>query len=159
MISKKHRPTIYFILGFGLFMFTRLSKLVPLIDIAILVAPVFILRFIRTQPAKKGIWLALLGFILSMNIALWGLFEFDDQWMTLVFGLIRSTVLAIIWFLPFMLDRMIYPPFIDRGLWSTMVFPTISTAVYFLSSIEGPFDDGSGTLCSFVYSYGILAFF
>ena len=78
MISKKHLPILYFILGFGMFMFTRMSKLVPLIDIAILMAPVFILRFIRTQPAKKGIWLTLLGFILSMNIALWGLFQFDD---------------------------------------------------------------------------------
>ena len=124
MISNKHIPTIYFILGFGLFMFTRMSKLVPYIDIAILIAPVFILRFIRTRPVKKGIWLTLLGFILSMNIALWGLFEFDDKWMTLVFGLIRSTVLAIIWFLPFMLDRMIYPAFRNRGRGLPWSFPS-----------------------------------
>lgn len=158
MISKKHLPLIYFILGFGMFMFTRLSKLVPFLDIAILIAPIFILRFIRNQPAKRGIWLTLLGFILSMNIALWGLFEFDDLWMTIVFGLIRSTVLAIIWFLPFMLDRMIYPAFRNKGLWSTLVFPAITTAVFFLSSLEGPFDDGSGTLSSFGYSYGTLDF-
>jgi apolipoprotein N-acyltransferase len=158
MISKKHLPILYFMLGFGIFMFTRLSTLVPLIDIAILVAPVFILRFSRTQPAKRSIWLTLLGFVLSMNIALWGLFELDDKWMTLVFGLVRSTVLAIIWFLPFMFDRMIYPSFRNKGVWSTLVFPVITTAVFFLSSLEGPFDDGSGTLSSFGYSYGSLAF-
>lgn len=158
MISKKHLPIVYFILGFGLFMFTRLSKLVPSIDIAILVAPVFILRFIRTQPAQRGIWLTLLGFVLSMNIALWGLFEFDDPWMTLAFGGIRSTVLAMIWFLPFMFDRLIYPAFRNKGLWSTLVFPVICTAMFFLSSLEGPFDDGSGTLSSFGFSYGSLAF-
>jgi apolipoprotein N-acyltransferase len=158
MIFKKHLPTIYFILGFGFFMFTRMSKLVPFVDIAILIAPILILRFLRTQPVKKGIWLSLLGFILSMNIALWGLFEFDDKSMTIVFGLIRSSVLAIIWFLPFMFDRMIYPAFRDKGPLSTLIFPTITTGIFFLSSLEGPFDDGSGTLSSFGYSYGTMAF-
>jgi apolipoprotein N-acyltransferase len=158
MIAKKHLPTLYFILGFGMFMFTRLSKVVPSIDIAILIAPVFILRFTRALPAKRAIGLTLIGFILSMNIALWGLFEFDEPWMTFTFGLIRSTVLALIWFLPFMLDRMIYPTFRNKGLWSTLIFPTITTAVFFLSSLEGPFDDGSGTTSSFAYSYGTMAF-
>ncbi len=158
MIYKKHLPLLYFFLGFGIFMFTRLSKLVPLIDIAILIAPIFILRFIRTQPRKRGIWLTLLGFILSMNIALWGLFEFDDKWMTIVFGIIRSTILAIIWFLPFMVDRILYPKFSDKGAWSTLIFPIITTAIFFLSSLEGPFDDGSGTLSSFGYGYSTMAF-
>ena len=139
-------------------MFTRLSKLFPLIDIAILIAPIFILRFIRTQPRKRGIWLALLGFILSLNIALWGLFEFDEKWMTIVFGFIRSTILAIIWFLPFMLDRILYPKFNNKGAWSTLIFPVITTAIFFLSSLEGPFDDGSGTLSSFGYGYNTLVF-
>ncbi len=158
MISKKHLPLILFILGFGIFMFTRLSKLFPFIGVAILIAPIFILRFIRTQPAKRGIWLTLLGFVLSLNIALWGLFKFDDVWMTLVFGLIRSTILAIIWFLPFMLDRLIYPKFRNCGFWSTLIFPIITTAVFFLSSLEGPFDDGGGTLSSFGFSYGSFTF-
>ena len=158
MISKKHLPIIYFILGFGIFMFTRLSKLVPSIDIAFLLAPIFILRFIRTQPAKRGIWLTLLGFMLSMNIALWGLFEFDEKWMTVVFGMIRSSVLALIWFLPYMFDRLIYPKFKHWGPWSTLIFPIISTALFFLSSLEGPFDDGSGTLSSFGFGYRSFAF-
>lgn len=158
MITKIHLPAVYFLLGFGIFMFTRLSNLLPFIDIAILIAPVFILRFIRTQPAKRGIWLSLLGFLISMNVALWGLFEFEDIWRSVVFGLIRSSILAIIWFLPFMLDRMIYPTFRNKGVWATLVFPTITTALFFLSSLEGPFDDGSGTLSSFGYSYGTMAF-
>ena len=139
-------------------MFTRLSNLLPFISIAILIAPIFILRFIRTQPRKRGIWLTLLGFILSMNIALWGLFKFDEQWMTIVFGSIRSTVLAFIWFLPFMVDRFIYPRFKDKGAMSTLTFPIVATAMFYLTSLEGPFDDGSGTLSSFSYSYGSHAF-
>ncbi len=158
MKTRKYLPVAYFLLGFGIFMFTRLSKLVPSIDIAIIIAPILILRFIRTQPAKRGVWLTLLGFVLSMNIALWGLFEFDETWMTIVFGLIRSTLLAIIWFLPFMLDRLIYPKFKGRGVWSTLIFPIITTAVFYLSSLEGPFDDGSGTISSFGFSYGTLVF-
>jgi apolipoprotein N-acyltransferase len=157
-MSKKYLPALYFMLGFGFFMFTRLSKVVPFIEIAILIAPILILRFIRTQPAKRGIWLTLLGFILSMNIALWGLFELDEAWITMVFGLIRSTVLALIWFLPFMLDRLIYPKFSKSGLWSSLIFPVITTAIFFLSSLEGPFDDGSGTLSSFGFGYGSIAF-
>ena len=158
MHKKSYFPAAYFILGFGIFMFTRLSNLVPFISIAILIAPIFILRFIRTQPRKKGIWLALFGFILSMNIALWGLFKFDEQWMTIVFGSIRSTVLAFIWFLPFMVDRFIYPRFKDKGVMSTLTFPIVATGMFYLTSLEGPFDDGSGTLSSFSYNYGSHAF-
>jgi len=158
MITTKHLPVLYFFLGFGLFMFTRLSKWIPSMDIAILIAPIFILRFIRSQPVKRGIWLTLMGFILSMNLALWGLFELDEPLMTIVYGLIRSTLLAFIWFLPFMLDRMIYPKFSNMGVGSTLIFPIITTAIFFLSSLDGPFDDGSGTSSSFGYGYGTLAF-
>lgn len=158
MVTKKYLPLLYFMLGFGLFMFTRLSKLVPTIDLAIIIAPIFILRFIRTQPARRGIWLTLLGFMLSMNIALFGLFELDETWISIVFSLIRSSVLALIWFLPFMLDRIIYPKFNQWGLWSTLTLPIVTTAVFFLSSLEGPFDDGSGTLSSFGFGYGSMAF-
>lgn len=158
MFKKKYESIAWFILGFGLFMFTRLSNLVPFISIAILIAPIFILRFIRTQPRKRGIWLTLLGFILSMNIALWGLFKMDDPWMTYGFGAIRSTMLALIWFLPFMVDRFIYPYFKDKGALSTLTFPIVATGMFYLTSLEGPFDDGSGTLSSFSFNYGSHAF-
>jgi len=65
-------------------------------------------------------------------------------------------MLAIIWFLPFMIDRLIYPKFKDIGILSTFTFPVVSTAMFFLSSLEGPFDDGSGTLSSF--SFGSITF-
>lgn len=157
-ISRKYLPVLYFILGFGLFMFTRLSKWLPSLDLAIVIAPVFILRFIRTQPAGRGIWLTLLGFILCFNLALWGLFEFDEPWMTVLYSLIRSSLLALIWFLPFMLDRIIYPRFSHKGFLSTIIFPVVTTAIFFLSSLEGPFDDGSGTTSSFGFGYGTLVF-
>ncbi|MCK4559400.1 MAG: carbon-nitrogen hydrolase family protein [Calditrichia bacterium] len=156
MKKNNYLPFVWFVLGYGIFMSTRMSKLVPSIHIAILIAPIFILRFIRTQPAKKGIWLTLLGFLLSMNIALWGLFEFDNASLMTFFSLIRSSLLAVLWFLPFMTDRLIYPKFKGKGIWTTLIFPIITTAIFFLSSLEGPFDDGSGT--SSAFSYGSLTF-
>ncbi len=121
---------LWFFLGFGIFVFTRLSKLVPTIPIAILIACVFILRFSRTQPAKRGIWLTLLGFILSINIGLWGLFEMGGDISSLLFNVIRSSLLAVLYFLPFMADRLIFPKFKDRGVLSTLVFPVITTALF-----------------------------
>jgi len=150
MTFKKHLPTIWFLLGFIIFMFTRKSALVPTISFTILIAPIFILRFIRTQPAKRGIWLTLLGFILSMNIALWKLFEFDNASLMTFFSLIRSSLLAIVWFLPYMIDRLIYPKFKERGVLSTLTFPISVTAILLIVSLEGPFDSGGGTISKFL---------
>jgi apolipoprotein N-acyltransferase len=155
-INNRNLSLLWFILGFGLFMFTRASRLVPFVPYAIFIAPIFILRFIRTLPTKKGIWLALLGFLLSMNIALWGLFNFDNRTLMISYSLIRSSLLAIIWFLPYMMDRLVYPKFKEKGIWATLTFPVITTAIFFLSALEGPFDDGGGTTSSF--SHGSFLF-
>lgn len=156
MITGKQLAILLFFAGFGLFMFTRLSNLIPSLPVVILIAPIFILRFIRSQPTQRGIWLTLLGFLLSFNIALWGLFKFDNASLAAVYSLVRSSLLAVVWFLPFMVDRLIYPKFKEQGVWSTLTFPVITTAIFFLSSLEGPFDDGAGTTSSF--SYGSLTF-
>jgi len=139
-MSHRRNTLILFILGFGIFVFTRLSMLVPTIPVAILISFVFVLRFSRSQPAGRGIWLTLLGFILSINIGLWGLFEIGGGVSSLLFNLIRSTLLAFLYFLPFMIDRLIYPQFRDKGPLSTLVFPIITTAMFYLLTVEGPFE-------------------
>ena len=155
MKKNSYLPFVWFLLGFGIFMFTRRSEIVPTIQVAIIIAPIFILRFIRTQPAKRGIFLTLFGFLLSMNIALWGLFEISDSSMMVIFNLIRSSLLAILYFLPYMIDRLIYPKFKEKGIMSSLSFPTIATAIFFLSSLEGPFD---GTTAKTIFAYGNLMF-
>ena len=155
MTKHNNLPVLWFFLGFGIFMFTRRSEIVPTIQVAIIIAPIFILRFIRTQPAKRGIFLTLFGFLLSMNIALWGLFEISDSSMMVIFNLIRSSLLAILYFLPYMIDRLIYPKFKEKGIVSSLSFPTIATAIFFLSSLEGPFD---GTTAKTIFAYGNLMF-
>jgi apolipoprotein N-acyltransferase len=150
MKKKNYLPLVWFVLGFGIFIFTRMSKLVPTIPIAILIAPIFILRFIRTQPARRGILLTLLGFLLTINVGLWGIFDMGGGLSSLLFDLIRSTLLAVLYFLPFMTDRLIYPKFKDKGALSTLTFPVITTALFFFLTIEGPFE-GSYQMGKFIY--------
>ena len=148
---KRYSSIILFISGFVIFLFTRQSKIFPFINLAIIIAPVFILRFIRTQSPKKGIFLTLLGFILSMNIALWGLFDINDKSTALIFNLVRSFLLAILYFLPYMTDRLIYSKLKNKGILSTLIFPISITAIFYLFSLEGPFD---GSAVFSVYAYG-----
>ena len=157
MKLKKYEPLILFLLGFGIFIFTRASNIAirPTIPVAIIIAPIFILRFIRTQPVKKGILLTLFGFLLSMNIAMWGLYELEDPVLMLIYNVFMSSILAIYYFLPYMVDRVIYPKFKDKGILSTLIFPVIVTAILFLSSIEGPFDGGKGKN---IFAYGPVVF-
>jgi apolipoprotein N-acyltransferase len=136
-------------------MFTRRSEIVPTIGIAIIIAPIFILGFIRTQTTKKGIFLTFLGFILSLNIALWGLFELSDKSSSLIISLVRSSLLAIPFSLPYIVDKLIYSKLKEKGILSTLTFPIITTAILFLFSLEGPFD---GDAIFAVYEQGNLTF-
>ena len=150
MKSKNLLPLVWFILGFGIFTFTRKSKIVPTIPIAILIAPIFILKFSRGRLTARGNLLTLLGFILSINIGLWGLFDLQDGALSLFFNLFRSSLLAVLYYLPYMTDRLIYPRLRNRGSSSALIFPTATTAIFFLSSLEGPFD-GAVQAGKFVY--------
>jgi len=155
MTKNKNLSIIWFILGFGIFMFTRRSEIVPTIGVAIIIAPIFILRFIRTQTATKGIFLTFLGFLLSLNIALSGLFDLGDKSTSLIINIIRSSLLAILFLLPYLADRLIYAKFKKRGIWASLTFPIITTAIFFLFSLEGPFD---GDAVFAVFEQGNLIF-
>jgi apolipoprotein N-acyltransferase len=148
MNNKNYSPFVWFVLGFGIFVFTRMSKLVPTIPVAILVAPVFILRFNRTQPVRRGNLLTLAGFYLSINIGLWWLYE-----TATVFNAVKIFLLAVLYFLPYMIDRRMQEKFKKNGIssgFTTLIFPIASTAILFLSSLEGPFD-GAVQIGKFVY--------
>jgi len=73
----------------------------------------------------------------------------------LLFNLIRSSLLAVLYFLPFMADRLIFPKFKDRGVLSTLVFPVITTALFFLLTIEGPFE---GAIQPAKFAFGTIGF-
>jgi len=136
-------------------MSSRASKIIPFIGVAIIIAPIFILGFIRSQSTKKGILLTVLGFLLSVNIALWGLFDVGDEISSIIFNIGRSSVLALLFSIPYIADRLIYPKLRETRILSTLSFPIAATAVMFLISLEGPFD---GDMISAVYGYGHLIF-
>ena len=153
-MNKKSIQLILFLLGFGVFMFSRRSELLPTVGCAIIIAPIFILRFIRTQE-HHALALTFIGFLLSLNIALFGLFNIDSGFGTLAVNLIRSSLLGVLFFIPYMLDKLIYSRIRLPGTIKTFVFPVMVTAILFLSSLEGPFD---GDVAKDIYSQGPLFF-
>lgn len=143
MKNKSIQSLILFLVGFTLFMSTRRSEIIPSFQFAILLSSILILRFIRVQSKLKGILLTFLGFLLSLNISLWGLFQMSDSSTMIIFNVIRSSLLAFLYTIPFTIDRIVYPKFLDRKFLSTLTFPIINTSIFFLSSLEGPFDGGT----------------
>jgi apolipoprotein N-acyltransferase len=135
MTKDRYMPIVWFFVGFALFIFTRTVTFIPL---AIVVAPLFILRFLRTQKAVKGILLTLLGFTISLTISLWGLFSFEDKAFSLLFNTIRSLLIAIVLSLPYIADRLMVRRI--QGFLSTLIFPVACTMFYFLDSSFGPLD-------------------
>ena len=113
MNKKNYWSVAWFLLGFGVFVFTRMSKLVPTIPIAILIAPVFILRFSRTLPVRRGNPLTLFGFYLSINIGLWWLYETST-----LFNAIKILLLTLLYSLPFMIDRSLHEKFAKNKITS-----------------------------------------
>ncbi len=142
--------SVLFLFGFGLFIFTRRSELVPTIQAMIVIAPIFILRFSRILSLWRAIGLTTLGFILSLNVALWGLFDFADPITGLAFNIGRSTLLALLYAIPYVIDRALFERF-GPSLWSLLAFPAAVTAMFFLSSLEGPFD---GTSAKTIFAFG-----
>jgi apolipoprotein N-acyltransferase len=160
MIKDRQLPIVWFFIGFALFIFTRTVSFIPL---AIVVAPLFVLRFMRTQKAVNGILLALLGFTISLTISLWGLFSFEDKAFSLLFNTIRSLLIAIVLSLPYIADRLVVKRI--QGFLSTLIFPVACTMFYFLDSSFGPLDGlgifyaynqyGNLTLMQFLSVFGI----
>lgn len=140
--TGRHAPTFataagLFVVGFGLFMLCRRSDFLPYVPAMIIVAPVLILRFSRILSFWRSILLTTLGFILAFNIALWGVFDMGDPTLSLVFNIVRSTMIALLYAIPYCIDRAVTPRLGDR-LHTTLVFPAAVTALMFLSSVVPP---------------------
>ncbi len=116
-----------------------------LIPLAAWLAPVFLLRFVRTQRAWLGLLLAWL-----VRSVVWA---FASRGTILYPGLVPYLVVAfvsLVLTLAFLADRLITPRL--GGFVATLVFPAALTAVEYLSA-RGPF----GTYNSIAYTqYGDL---
>jgi apolipoprotein N-acyltransferase len=153
--KREYLPLVWFVLGFGMFMSTRASHFIPHWGPAIIIAPIFILAFGRSLSTKQGNLLTVLGFILSLNIAMWGLYDLGDGTTTIILNVVRSSIQATLFSLPYIADRLIYPRLKGNRVVSSLSFPIAVTAIHFLISLEGPYD---GDMVSGVYGFGGLVF-
>jgi apolipoprotein N-acyltransferase len=117
------------------------------IPLAAWLAPVFLLRFVRTQPLPRGFLLLLLAGVLVSEVELRGVLPFSGMFYYLaVFGAVA------VGFLPYLLDRTLARRL--GGLPGTLVFPLAVTAVSYLFALVNP---STGTWGNLAYTqYGDL---
>ena len=148
MKATNYSKLIWFIIGFGLFFFTRTSSFIP---IAIALAPIFILRLSKSQKPLKGILITVAGFILILEINFWTPIDFSSPF-PFIFSFIRSLVLGIVLSLPYIATRLLQTKY--NGFVSTLIFPVSAVAIYYIDSVFGPF---KGIIIFYAYSqYGNL---
>ena len=104
------------------------------IPLAAWLYPIFLLRFVRTQPLWRGILLALLPTVLVLAFVNQGSLPLPGALYYLaVFGF------GVVYTLPYLLDRVLAPRL--GGMLGTLVFPLAATTVWYLSG----FDPVTGT--------------
>lgn len=94
-------------------------------------APALLLRFVRRQPAWRGLALSYLALALVLGFSMRGMVPVPDP---IYFGLIA--VLAIGGFVPFAIDRLVTPRL--PALAATLVLPTAMTTLGWLNAF-GPY--------------------
>lgn len=148
MKATNYSKLIWFIIGFGLFFFTRTSSFIP---IAIALAPIFILRLSKSQIPFKGILITVAGFILILEINFWTPIDFSSPFPFII-NFIRSLLLGIVLSLPYIATRLVQTKY--KGFVSTLIFPVSAVAIYYIDSVFGPF---KGVIIFYAYSqYGNL---
>jgi apolipoprotein N-acyltransferase len=95
-------------------------------------APVFILRFTRTQKPFIGLPLCLLVNIGAFIIMWQGLIPMEGIFYYLIAG-----GFGLLFWLPYLADRLIAPRL--KGAWATLVFPLAWTTVEYIIMLTSPF--------------------
>ena len=134
---------LWLALGILLFAFGTIRWTIPL---AAWLYPVFLLRFVRTQPLLRGILLVLLALVLVWEVELQGVVPAPILlYVPIVFGF------GVIFTLPYLIDRVFAPRL--QGLLATLVFPSAMTTIWYLSGLLNPY----GTTANPAYTqYGNL---
>jgi apolipoprotein N-acyltransferase len=117
------------------------------IALAAWLAPVFLLRFVRTQPLLRGMLLVLLASVLVYALKVFAIYSLGA-----ITDLIMAFGLGIIFTLPYLLDRVLAQRL--GGLPGTLVFPLAVTTVWYLNAALNP---SAGTMLNPAYTqYGDL---
>ena len=154
MPNQKHTPSIngkqdglsylWLALAIVLLPFATVRWTIPL---AAWLVPIFLLRFVRTQPLLRGMLLLLLATFLVPVFELQGVVPYPGVFYYLtVFGL------AVVGILPYLLDRVLARRL--GGLLGTLVFPLVVTTMSYLLALVNP---STGTFGNLAYTqYGDL---
>lgn len=121
---------MWLLIGFIFLIFSNGTN--HIIPIATWLAPVFLLRFLRTQSKPKGLLIFLPVYLLGWIIMLYGMYHAGmPAWV----GIMTAVVYGIVFYLPFLADRLITPQM--KSFASTLVFPCAWVIVeFFLTSLD-----------------------
>lgn len=124
--SQNRWSYLWLLIGAGLLLFSNGRWMIPL---ATWLAPVFLIRFARTQPAFKG-----LGLLLVTNM-LASLFF----WRGIIPGGLYLPVacgIAAVFWLPYLADRLL----VNRlpGFAATLVFPLLQVSLEYINTVTNP---------------------
>jgi apolipoprotein N-acyltransferase len=145
-VKDRYKPLIWFLVGFGAFIFTRVGNYV---SFTLPFAAIFILRFSRSQKPWTSILLMSLGFPLA---GMASQMSFHGSGFEIVFQFLQLTIKGLIFMVPYAFDRLLHTKV--TGFKGTFVFPVSAITVYFLNSTFGLFQ-GTAHFYAFM-QYGNL---
>jgi len=119
---------LWLALGIVLIAFATPRWTIPL---AAWLYPIFLLRFVRTQPLWRGILLVLLATVPVLVFALHGVFTIPGALYYLV-----VFAVGVIYTLPYLIDRVVAPRL--GGMLGALVFPLAMTTVWYLNALLNP---------------------
>jgi apolipoprotein N-acyltransferase len=119
-------PLILLVVGMIMFVFSNGRWIIPF---AAWLAPVFLLRFTRLQRARFGFPVLFVLIAVASRIMLFGIIPSLLGVLTYVLTLYY----AILWFLPYLADRLIKPKL--TGFIQTLVFPTAGVAAEYVNNL------------------------
>jgi apolipoprotein N-acyltransferase len=100
------------------------------IALAAWLAPVLLLRFVRTQPARRGLAIAYVVLIVTRGVAMRGMIPIPG-----IFYYVFLVISGVSALLPYLADRLAAPHY--KGVLNTLLFPCTLVAAQFVYS-HGP---------------------
>jgi len=129
--SQSKRSFLWLVLGVVLLILSNGRWVAP---IAAWLAPLFLLRFMRTRRFLTGIIIGIPVYVAaSWLMWLHMLMPGDWDW----FGVLFIGGMGLVLFLPFVIDRLIAPRY--SGFLSTLVFPLAWTTTEYVISLASPY--------------------
>jgi len=126
-LNKSNWKTSWIWLLIGFIFLSVSNGTNQIIPLATWMAPVFLLRFLRTQRKLKGLLLLLPIHILGWFIMTRGMYY---EGMPYIVDALTAVSYGVIFYLPYLLDRLLSSKI--KGFYSTLIFPMIWVIVEFI---------------------------